>query len=92
MAIGPDLAGNLLEVIWLELDALAAEVETTEYDVEALKARRKGRPSMGTAPAQVVSVRIDPELKAAVDAKAKSQQTTTSEMIREALRRYLDVA
>ena len=46
---------------------------------------------IGSAPAEVVPVRIDPELKAAIDARAEADETTTSEVIREALRRYLDV-
>jgi hypothetical protein len=75
-----------------ELDALADEVESTDYDLEQLKARRRGRPAMGSAPAEVVPVRIDPELKAAIEARAVADQTTTSEVIREALRRFLDVA
>jgi hypothetical protein len=75
-----------------ELDALAEEVERTDYDVEELKTRRRGRPAMGSGPADVVPVRIDPELKAAVEARAAADHTTTSEIIREALRKFLDVA
>lgn len=75
-----------------ELDAIADEVETTDYDVEALKERRRGRPTMGSGPADIVPVRIDPELKAAIEARAESDHTSTSELIREAIRRYLDVA
>jgi hypothetical protein len=37
-------------------------------------------------------VRLDPELRAAVEARATADQTTTSDVIREALRRFLDVA
>ena len=75
-----------------DIDALAEEVETTDYDVEELKTRRRGRPAMGSGPADVVPVRIDPELKAAIEARAKADDTTTSEIIREAIRRFLDVA
>ncbi len=75
-----------------DIDALADEVETTDYDVEALKARRRGRPAMGSGPAEVVPVRIDPELRAAIEARAESTDTTTSEVIREAIRRFLEVA
>lgn len=75
-----------------ELDRLAAEVEEAEYDVDALKTRRRGRPPMGSAPADVVPVRIDPELKAAIEARAEADHTTTSDIIREAIRRFLDVA
>ena len=47
---------------------------------------------MGSVPADVVPVRVDPELKAAIEARAEADHTTTSELIREAIRRFLDVA
>jgi uncharacterized protein (DUF4415 family) len=75
-----------------DLDTLAAEVEEADYDVESLKTRRRGRPPMGSGPADVVPVRIDPELRAAIEARAEADQTTTSDIIREAIRRFLDVA
>ena len=74
-----------------DLDALAEGVETSHYDVEALRTRRRGRPAMGSGPAEVVPVRIDPELRTAVAARAETDGTTTSEIIREALRSFLDV-
>ncbi|WP_420623230.1 ribbon-helix-helix protein, CopG family [Candidatus Poriferisodalis sp.] len=85
---------NALTVIDLEdgeLDALADEVEATNYDVEALKIRRRGRPPLGSAPADVVPVRIDPELRDRVTRAAQSAGTTTSDIIRKALRHYLAV-
>jgi len=75
-----------------EIEALATEVEETDYDIDELKTRRRGRPPIGSGPADVVPVRIDPELKAAIEARAEADQTTTSAIIREALRRFLDVA
>ena len=75
----------------VDVEALSREVEGG-YDVETLKARRRGRPSMGSAAADVVPVRLDPELKEAVETRAEREQTTTSEIIREALRKFLDVA
>lgn len=75
-----------------EIDALSTEVAETDYDVEALKTRRRGRPPMGSGPADVVPVRIDPELRAAIEARAEAEHTTTSEIIREAIRRFLEVA
>jgi len=75
-----------------EIDALAETVEVTDYDVEKLKTRRRGRPAMGSGPADVVPVRIDPELRAAVEAMAQSEDTTISEVIREAIRKFLEVA
>ena len=75
-----------------EIEAIADEVEHRNYDVDALKSRRRGRPPMGSGPAQVVPVRIDPELRAAIAARAEADQTSTSEVIREAIRRFLNVA
>jgi len=75
-----------------EIDAMASHVETAAFEAEVHTARRRGRPTIGTAPAEVVPVRIDPELRAAIDARAAADDTTTSEVIREALRKYLHVA
>lgn len=76
-----------------EIAALAAEAESG-YDVDALLARRgkRGRPALGSAPASVESVRLDPELRDQLLERAKAEHTTTSEVIREALRRFLKAA
>jgi hypothetical protein len=47
---------------------------------------------MGSAPADVVPVRLDPELRDAVEARANSDKTTTSDVIRRALKEFLHVA
>jgi Arc/MetJ-type ribon-helix-helix transcriptional regulator len=73
-----------------ELDALADEVEAAEYDVDELKSRRRGRPRMGSAPAEVVPVRLDPELRTALQARAGADGVSASEVIRSAIREYLD--
>ncbi|MEN9645495.1 MAG: hypothetical protein RL238_2164 [Actinomycetota bacterium] len=75
-----------------DVDAIAAQTEVETFDVEALRSRRRGRPLIGSAPAEVVPVRIDPELKAAVDARAAADDTSVSDVIREALRHYLETA
>jgi hypothetical protein len=74
-----------------EIEAVADEAERG-YDVEMLKSRRRGRPMLGAGPAEVVPVRLDPDLKQAVEARAQAEHTSTSEIIRQALRRFLDVA
>ena len=74
-----------------DIEAMADEAKRG-YDIEALKARRRGRPMLGSAPAEVVPVRLDPDLRQAVDARAEADHTTPSEIIRQALRRFLDVA
>ena len=73
-----------------DIQRLADEAEAG-YDPSQLRPRG-GRPRMGSAPAEVVPVRLDPELRAAVEARATAERTTTSEVIREAIRRFLSVA
>ena len=76
-----------------DVEKLAVEAEAG-YDVETLVARRnkRGRPTLGNAPASVESVRLDPELRRKLLDRAEADGTTTSELIREALRRYLRAA
>ena len=69
---------------------LADEAEAG-YDVETLK-RRGGRRPMGRGPAAVVPVRLDPDLRAALAARAEHDHTSASSVIRQALRAWLDVA
>lgn len=47
---------------------------------------------MGSGPAEVLPVRLDPVLRAAVEARATADGTTTSGIIAGALRRFLHVA
>jgi len=74
-----------------DVEAISEEVETDDYDVQELKARRRGRPAMGSGPADVVPVRLEPELREAVEARATEDETTTSDVIRRALREFLHV-
>ena len=76
-----------------DVEKLAAEAEAG-YDVEHLIARRnkRGRPTIGNAPSSVESVRLDPELRRQLLERAEADGTTPSELIREALRRYLEAA
>ncbi|MGI8802068.1 MAG: CopG family transcriptional regulator [Solirubrobacteraceae bacterium] len=73
-----------------DIETLAAEAEAG-YDVETLIARRgkRGRPALGSAPATVESVRLDPELRRQLTDRAQADGTTASELIREALRQFL---
>lgn len=76
-----------------DIEAIADEAER-DYDVEALLARRRGRgrPMIGDAPSEVVPVRLDPALRQALEARAEADETTASDIIRQALRSFLDVA
>ena len=61
------------------------------YDVDELMKNRVliGRPPMGNGAASVESVRLDPELKQALDERAERDGETTSAVLRDALRTYL---
>jgi hypothetical protein len=72
------------------LDQMAAEAEAG-LDVTKLR-RRPGRPAMGSGPADALPVRLDPELRQALDDRAAAEHTTASDVVREALRRYLKVS
>ena len=72
------------------IDRLADSAERG-YEPDQLRPRG-GRRLMGSAPADVVPVRLDPELRHALDVKAKAVDTSMSDIIRTALRAFLDVA
>jgi uncharacterized protein (DUF4415 family) len=76
-----------------DVQRLADEAERG-YDADALIARRgkRGRPALGSAPASVESVRLDPELHDQLTERAKADGTTPSAVIRQALRDYLHAA
>jgi hypothetical protein len=59
------------------------------FDLDQFKWRRPGRPPIGSAAAQVESVRLDPELREALADRAQRENATTSSLIRAALRQYL---
>lgn len=61
------------------------------YDVDETLRRRPGRPAIGSAPATVESVRLEPELRDALAKRAERDDETTSSVIRKALRQYLRV-
>ena len=69
------------------LNRMAKEAEAG-LDLSRLR-RRPGRPAMGSGPADTLPVRLDTELREAVDARAKTDHTTASDVAREALRQNL---
>lgn len=75
------------------IEKLADEAEQG-YDVDDILGRRgkRGRPSLGSGPSTVESVRLDPELKARLSRRAEDEGVAVSEIIREALRLHLDAA
>ena len=73
------------------VEKLAAEAEAG-FDVEEILRRRGGRPTMGSSAASVESVRLDPELGEALRERADLEGRTNSELIRDALRLYLQAS
>lgn len=73
------------------VEKLAAKAEVG-YDVEETIRRRGGRPALGSAPATVESVRLDPELREALADRAQRDRQSPSAVIRTALREYLGVS
>ena len=71
------------------IERLADEAERG-YDIKEL--RLVGRPPLGDGPSEIVQVRVDPALRQALAARATGDATTPSEIVRRALRAYLDVA
>jgi predicted HicB family RNase H-like nuclease len=71
-------------------DVLERMSEEAEAGLDVSKLRRRpGRPPMGSAAAGAMPVRLDPELRRALDERAEADKTTSSEVIRKALRQYL---
>jgi len=71
------------------IEKLAAKAEDG-YDVDEMLRRRGGRPPIGSAAATVESVRLEPELREALIARAEHDHETTSSVIRKALHQYLE--
>jgi predicted transcriptional regulator len=64
-----------------------AEEAERGYDVDRL--RKRGRKPVGDGPGQVVPVRIDGALLAALSARAEHDHVSRSELIRAAIRAYV---
>jgi hypothetical protein len=76
----------------LTADVLEQMANDAEAGLDVTKLRRRpGRPPMGSGPADALPVRLDPELRKALDDRAAAEQTTASDVVREALRRHLKV-
>jgi uncharacterized membrane protein YphA (DoxX/SURF4 family) len=73
---------------------IEASPTNADHDDDRLIARRheRSRLSLASSPASLESVRLDPELRSELLQRARSDQTTPSEIIHEALRRFLRAA
>jgi hypothetical protein len=69
-----------------DIERLAAEARRG-YPVEEL--RKRGRRPAGNGPGKVVTVRLDSDLRQALEARAARDQKTDSEVIRDALRAWV---
>jgi hypothetical protein len=74
-----------------DIERLSVEVESKDSDVNALKLRKRGRPFKGSGPADVVPVRLDAQLREAVELRAAKEHVTSSDVIRRALKEFLHV-
>lgn len=72
------------------IEEYVAEAERG-YDLDKLKVVR-GRPRMGSAPAKSFPVRLDPDLRAALDERAEQDGRPAAEIVRDALRQFLDAS
>ncbi len=68
------------------IEELAAEAERG-YEPEKL--RKRGRPPLGVGPSEIVPVRLDQELRRALEERAADEETTQSDLVRRALRTFL---
>ena len=72
-----------------DIDEFVKEAERG-YSDEQLGVKR-GRPAMGSAPARVVQVRMEPELHALLVERVSAEHSSTSAIMRAALRKYLGI-
>lgn len=64
-------------------------VAEAEEGLDLDKLRPRGRPRMGAAPAKSFPVRLDPDLRAALDERAEQDGRPAAEIVRTALREFL---
>lgn len=82
--------GTSVTGVPLTESAIAKMVDEAEAGFDVTKVRvRRGRPLMGSAAADSFPVRLDPELRRALDARAAADNTTAATVVRNALRRFL---
>ena len=73
-----------------DVERMADEAERG-YSGAQLRHVGRGRPALGDGPARAIQARLDPELHAALERRARADQKTSSEIVREALHEYLSV-
>ncbi|MDA8283376.1 MAG: ribbon-helix-helix protein, CopG family [Actinomycetota bacterium] len=73
-----------------EMVEKAAGKAEAGFDAERLVRRPGGRPLLGSAPAGNISVRFPPDLRQQLQAHARAEHVAEAEVIRRAVRDYLD--
>lgn len=68
-----------------EIDQIADDVALNDVDIDGLLTRKQGRPLAGSAPGEVVAIRMEPKLREAVQAIAASRSQSVSAVVRDAL-------
>jgi predicted transcriptional regulator len=84
MSMAQEIDGR--KVTEADIERLSRQAERG-YPVEQL--RRRGRRPAGNGPGNVVTVRLDADLRQAIDARAVRDHKNDSEVIRDALRAWL---
>jgi Ribbon-helix-helix protein, copG family len=74
------------------IEELVANAEHGYEPDQMTVLRRGGRPTMGSGPSSVESVRLDPELDDALSQRTEQEGRSKSEIIRDALRQYLEAS
>jgi CRISPR-associated endonuclease/helicase Cas3 len=64
--------------------------DEAQHGYKPSKLRPRGRPPMGVGAAKVTQVRLPPEMADALDRRATRDHTRPSEVIRQALKTYLE--
>ncbi len=78
-----------------DYERMALEAETMEIDVDKLRRTgkfRMGRPPLGDGPSSVIQVRVDDELRALLKQRAEHEHSTTSAVVRDAIKAWLQAS
>jgi Ribbon-helix-helix protein, copG family len=78
-----------------DYERMALEAETMEFDVEKLRRTgkfRMGRPPLGDGPSSVIQVRVDDELRDLLKQRAENEHSTTSAIVRDVLKAFLQAS
>lgn len=72
-----------------EMLARLAEKAEAGFDLDRLRPRSPGRPRIGSAPAESLSVRFPPELRHQLQVRAEADHVSEADIIRQAVAEHL---